>query len=275
MIPMALAFAAAEKTAEASYAIYLWCAGGAAVVGGGGYWYYSEKSSARSENDIEVDVELGLQQQQPLEFAADTLLNVDEQTQTVLIQQAEHLEVLSDSIHQFNETLLHADDSTAQIKQLIQPLHETAMYAEETVQTLALKLKHSEEERASVIHELQKIQSALQEKELQLLDAMGQLTTSQEQLTVTAITTSRQLKHLSGQHQTAVHLAYPNMDLREQTHIEALKKTIEEQARLLLELSDENDILQERISAHPIGHLNPDSTQQPRGSAFTMFGSGR
>ena len=241
------------------------------LFGGGGLWYCSGKSSSRSENDSALDVEIGLQQQRPLEFAADTLLNVDEQTQTVLIQQAEHLEVLGDSIHQFNETLLHAANSTAQIEQLTQPLHETAMYAETTVQSMAIRLKRSEEARALLTHELQKSQLALQEKELQLLDTMGQLMTSQEQLTVISNATSRQLKHLSGQHQTALHLTYPTIGSSEQTQMDALKKIIEEQASLLLELSDENDALQEKIRAHE--RLTTDSTQPARSSALTMFGS--
>lgn len=279
MLPIIAFAVAAEKTATASYALYLYCAGGAVAGGaalGGGIWLFTpKKPSPRSENDIEIDVELGLQQQKSLELAASILLNVDEQTQTALIQQSEHLEVLGGSIDQLNETLLLAADSATQMQQLIQPLHETAMSAEETVQTMALKLKCAQEQLASVTHELQKTQSALQEKERQLLDSMGQLMTSQEQLTVTSHATRRQLKHLSGEHAAAIRIAHPNIRLNEPTHVEALEKTIEEQARLLQELSNENDALQERVSAHSIDRLHPDSTQQARHSAFTLFSLGR
>ncbi|HBI21120.1 MAG TPA: hypothetical protein DDY37_00780 [Legionella sp.] len=141
------------------------------------------------------------------------------------------------------------------------------------MQSMAIRLKRSEEERALLTHELQKSQLTLQEKELQLLDAMGQLMTSQEQLTVISNATSRQLKHLSGQHQAALRLAHPSMDSCEKTQMDALKKIIEEQASLLLELSDENDALQEKLRAHE--RLTPDSTQQTRSSALTMFGSNK
>ena len=278
MLPMAFALAA-EKTAEASYAIYLWCAGGGVVLfGGGGLWYCSGKSSGRSENDIAVDIELGIQQQQPLEFAADTLLNVDEQTQTVLIQQAEHLEVLGDSIHQLNGTLLHAADSTAQIGRLIQPLHETAMNAETTVQTMALELKRSEEERASITHELGKTQSALNETERQLHHSVNHLTTSQAQLTATSNAVSRQLQNLSSQCQATHNAWHPSIDLKEHALIDALNQTIDEQAqtideqsRLLLELSEENDALQERINAYQMKQDQHPSEQPTKGSAFTLF----
>ena len=53
MLPIAFAIAA-EKSVEASYAIYLYCAGAAAVVGGGAWWYSSKNQTTPPENSSET-----------------------------------------------------------------------------------------------------------------------------------------------------------------------------------------------------------------------------
>ena len=214
MLPMALAIAA-EKTAQASYAIYLYCAGGSVVVGGTAYvaaptaWdYFYPKSVPNSENTpedmiVSMPDEEDFHQEELRENAGLVHLNIIETNEIIASRRLAQQRALDDGIQSFQQSADQCVDATTQLNDIVQRLQQVSMNTAldtETKQSETTQLIHA---LTTTVDALNQSQERLVAQEKQLQQPIQNLTLNSKQLTTQLIQSNQEIKRLQSLHQLA------------------------------------------------------------------------
>lgn len=246
MLPMALAIAAA-KTAEASYAIYLYCAGGAVVVGGAAYvsaptaWgYFYPKPVPNPENtpeDMVVSMpdEESCHQEELREKAGLIHLNIIESNEIIASRRLAQQRALDNGIQSFQQSANQCVDATTQLHDIVQRLQQISMNATldtETKQNETTQLIHA---LTTTIDALSQSQARLAAQEKQLQQPIQNLTLNSAQLSTQLIQSNQEIQRLQSLHQRAHDLMrdQETTDLRHQVN-QLSKENAELSACLLM-----------------------------------------
>lgn len=211
MLPMAFAFAAAEKTAQASYAIYLYCAGAAMVAGGGGYatWSYSSQPPADSSDAdhatiIAVTPEEALTHQQELRECADAVhQNIVENNQTVDTRRIAQQNTIADSLRRFTQTTNQSHEATTELHAIVQRLHDVANHTELDAVSMKIETNRLLSELATTLSKLHSAQVRLVEQAEQFEHPINRLSISNNELTAQLTQANQEIRLLRALNQNA------------------------------------------------------------------------
>ena len=241
MLPITLsliAAAAAEKTAETSYAIYLWCVGGVVAAGGVTYVaaptvkeYLFRDAISAPDNALEeglavISPENAITHQDELRENAGLLCHQLIQTNEVIAsRRLAQQGIVDEGIQTLIQSANHCLETTAQLKDTVKRLQDDLTTAERRSDAQQSEMHRILGTLSIVVNELNQSQAHLAALEQQLKDPVHQLTLSSAQLTAQLLDASQSIQRLQSLHQDVHGIMHEVDTIQLQQQIQQLSLT--------------------------------------------------
>ena len=202
MLPIAFAIAA-EKSVEASYAIYLYCAGAAAVVGGGAWWYSSKNQTTPPENSTETTCSAAVpNHQEELREEADAAhRQMQEHAERITTQRSAQQATIEECICGLKNTVERSSEITTLLNNTVMTLQTLANSTEIDVKTIQSTLPILLDELTKTLSALNQSQKTMEALEKKLQQPINNLKINSEQLAIQLIEANQEIEQLRALHQ--------------------------------------------------------------------------
>ena len=215
MLPVGLAFAAA-KTAETSYAIYLWYAGGTVVAGGTAYVgvqtakdYFYPNPVPTPENAppegmaVVIPETVPVHQEELRENAGLVHLNIVEANEIIAARRIAQQGAIEDGIQSFIQSANHCLGATTQLNDVVQRLQNEWTDIHLGTEITQSETNHIFHALTAILDELHQSQTRLAAQERQFQQPIHALTLNSAQLTAQLIQANQEIQRLQSLHQRA------------------------------------------------------------------------
>lgn len=236
MIHLAFALAAAEKTAEASYAIYLYCAGGVLAGGaavGGGVWFFAPKNQTQPPENAPEDIVVAIPEEVPdhqeelRENAGLVHLNIMQANEVIEARRLAQQGDIEEGIHSFRQSANQHIEATIQLNDIVQHFERIRNNAELDAETRQCETDQLLHALASPLDALNQSSARLAAQERKLQRRIDHLTHAIAQSSEQLNEANQEIQQLRALH----HHAHDAMrdketaDLKSQNHKLSMKNT--------------------------------------------------